>query len=88
MKTIRIIKTIIVIAIALFFVGNGIIGFQSVGHAQKLTIEKAIPASVMQYTLEPVHQFQQNKSIFSTTTLISLIVAIIGIVAFRRKTYL
>ena len=88
MKTIRIIKTIIVIAIALYFVGSGITGFQSVGHAQKLTIEKAIPANMMQHTLEPVNQFQQSKSIFSTTTIILLIVAIIGIVAFRRKTYL
>jgi hypothetical protein len=86
MKTIRFIKTIVVIACALYFSGSGLTGFQSVGHAQKLTIEKAIPSDVMQYSLEPAGRLRNDKSIYSAATIISLVVAIIGIVAFRRKT--
>ena len=88
MKTIRLIQTIVVITLAIYFVGSGIVGLQSVGYAQKLTVEKIISPDVMHYILKPVNQFQQNKSIFSTTTIISLVVVIISIVAFRRKTYL
>ena len=86
MKTIRFIKTIVVIALAIYFAGSGLIGFRSVGHAQKLTIEKAIPSDVMQYSLEPANHLRHDRSIYSAATIISLVVAIIGIVAFRRKT--
>lgn len=87
MKIQRMITMVAFIILLIHLTAGGLVGFQSPGSAQNLDIEKIIPSEIIQNTLASGEQFEQNRSIFSTTTIISLIVAVMGIVAFRRNTY-
>ncbi len=78
---------VFVVVLAVHFSASALVGFQSKGPSQDLAIEKVIPPEATQNALQPGGKFVQNKSIFSRTTIISLIVAVMGIVAFRRNTY-
>ena len=87
MKTRYLIGIFVVIIITMHFVAAGMAGSQSQVVTENLVIEKAIPAQALQNTLTSGDQFEQDGSIFSKSTIIYLLVAVIGIVAFRRNTY-
>jgi len=87
MKTSYWLGVLIVVVLMVHFSAGGLIGFQSKVPTKNLTIEKVISPQAIQNTLTPGEQFNQNKSIFSKTTIITLVVAVMGIVAFRRNHY-
>lgn len=87
MKIRHLLGTFVILIITIYFVAAGIAGAQNQVSAENITIDKAIPSISIQQTLNPGDQFEQDRSIFSKTTLISLLVAVIGIVAFRRNNY-
>jgi hypothetical protein len=88
MKTKNIIGMVAVIVLTIHFAAGGLIGFQGKKSPQILTIEKVMPPPVaIQGTINPGEQLNGGKSIFSKATIISLIVAVMGIVAFRRNTF-
>jgi hypothetical protein len=73
--------------ITVYFVAAGLAGSQSQVVEQNHIIEKAISSDAIQNALGSEDQFEPDKSIFPKTNFLSLIFAIIGIVAFRRNTY-
>jgi hypothetical protein len=76
-----------IIVITMHFVAAGMAGSQSQLVTENLVIKKAIPSQALQNTLTSGDQLEPDGSIFSRSTIIYLIVAVIGIVAFRRNTY-
>ena len=82
-----VIGIVVIIIITTHFVAAGLAGSQSQVAEQNHIIEKVISSDEIQNTLGSEDQFEQDKSIFSKTNILSLIVAVIGIVAFRRNTY-
>jgi hypothetical protein len=87
MKARHFIGNIVIIILSLYLVAVGMAGYQSQMDTKNLIIEKAVPSKAIQHSVKSDDQFEPNRSIFSTTTMISLVVAVIGIVAFRRNTY-
>ena len=87
MKRRLIIEIVVLIVLASPFVASGLIGSESKQHTQKPCIENTIPSSPTQDIVKPGEQLIQEKSIYSKTTIILLIVAVIGIVAFRRNSF-
>lgn len=79
---------IIIFAVStVLFSAGALIGFQSEKPPQHLTITKVMPSEVLQDATPSGEQSDQDKSIYSRSTFISLAVAVMGIVAFRRNTY-
>ena len=76
-----------VIILSIYFVSAGLAGSQSTIDTEKIIIEKAHPIKTIQDNLGHGDSNEQDRSIFSKTTIISLLAAVIGIVAFRRNTY-
>lgn len=87
MKIRYLIGIAVIIIVSVHLVAAGLAGSQSQVVSENTIIEKAIPSKAVQHSLKSPDQIKQDGSIFSKTTLISLVVAIIGIVAFRRNTY-
>ena len=87
MKIRHFLGIMIIFTITVYFVAAGFAGSQSQVVADKSIIEKSIPSLAIQQTFKSGDEFERDRSIFSKTTLISLLVAVIGIVAFRRNTY-
>ena len=87
MKTRHFIGIVVIIILSMYFVAAGMAGSQSQVDTKNPIIEKAISSKAIQHSLKSDDQFEPDRSIFSKTTMISLIVAVIGIVAFRRNTY-
>jgi hypothetical protein len=82
------IMSIVVAAILFFsFTAGGFEASQSTSSMPKLAIEKALPSGLKPNVPTRGEQSAQDNSIFSWTTMISLSVAVMGIVAFRRNTY-
>ena len=79
------IATIIVLMI--HFTASGLVGFDGNGTGQTQLIKNTLPADTIQKTVNFGEQHSQDRSIFSKVTIISLILAVIGIIAFRRNTY-
>lgn len=87
MKIRYFISVTIFIVFMLHFAASGLIGSQGPQTPDVLSIEKTISSVTIQTPLQPGDKFKQDESIFSKTTIISLIMAVMGIVAFRRNTY-
>lgn len=87
MKIRRLTGIIIVALLALHIAAGGLAGSQSQESEQNIIIQKTISSLEMQTSLAPVVQSEEGRSIFSKTTIISLLMAVMGIVAFRRNTY-
>lgn len=87
MKARHLISILFIIIISMHFVATGLAGSQSQEVTENFIIEKAVPSIAFQNTLKSDDHREETRSIFSRTTIISLIVAVIGIVAFRRNTY-
>ena len=87
MKTRYILATIFVIIISIHFVATGLAGSKSQVVTENFIIEKTVPALALQKTMDTADQLEPKRSIYSSTTIISFIVAVVGIVAFRRNTY-
>lgn len=87
MKIRKLIVAIAIISFTMHFLVVGLAGSQSNIDTENLIIEKAIPSKAIERTLKSGDQFKPDESIYSKTTFISLLVAVIGIVAFRRNTY-
>jgi predicted small secreted protein len=86
-------KTIIIIGIAMavcFTMGFTMSGFgkdQSSGSMQGMTVEKAFASEAISNPIAIGEELAQGNSIFSWSTILYLSTAVIGIVAFRRNTY-
>ena len=81
---------VFVVTLVMITATGGLVGLKSEGSAQNLTVENEIPSVATPDALNTVEQYNQDdqgRSIFSKTTIISLLVAVMGIVAFRRNTY-
>jgi hypothetical protein len=79
---------IIVISIVLMhFVTAGMAGLPNQVVTEGHSVENAELTKGFQNVLKSEDDFEQDRSIFSNTTLISLFGAVIAIVAFRRNTY-
>ena len=90
MKTIFAIATFITIVLTLGYTSSESSKYQATDATTKLTaqIQKALPTDGNPAALPQVEQYAQDgNSIFSWGTFVSLSLAIIGIVAFRRNTY-
>jgi hypothetical protein len=96
MKIRQLIGFFIIFIFTGYFVAAVLAGSKSQIVTENVTIEKAIMGEAVQHSLKSDDQFMQDRSIFSImqdrsifskTTVISLIAAVIGIVAFRRNTY-
>jgi hypothetical protein len=87
MKIRQLIVTIVIISFTVLFVIVGLAGSQSQTDTENIIIEKVIPSKAIEHSLKSGDQFKPDKSIYSKNTIISLIVAIFGIIAFRRNTY-
>lgn len=87
MKIRYLIGIAVIIILTIHLVAAGLAGSQSQAVTENSVIEKAIPSQAVQHSLKTDDQHKQDRSIFSKTTFFSLVVALIGIVAFRRNTY-
>lgn len=87
MKTRYIVGIFVVMLLTMYFVAAGTAGSKSQMVTENIVIEKANPTQTLKNTLTSGDQFEQDGSIFSKSTIIYLLVAVIGIVAFRRNTY-
>jgi hypothetical protein len=87
MKTLYLIGIVVIIIFTMDFVAAGISGSQSQVAPRNFIIDKAFSTKTNQHSLNSKDQFESDRSIFSKTNIISLIAAVIGIVAFRRNTY-
>lgn len=77
----------IVIAIVLttHFAAGSLIDLLEKPEMQSAVIRQEAPPSAIHSTLDSERNFEQKKSIFSTTTLTVLFAAVLGIVAFRNN---
>ena len=87
MKTITIGIFAILVLLSFGFNAGGLWDSKTPGPVPKLKIEKAVPAKVAPDALTNNEKAVQDNSIFSWPTIITLSVAVIGIVTFRRNTY-
>jgi hypothetical protein len=87
MKKKNMIGIAIVIILMIHFTASGLVGFNGKGTAQTHLIKNTLQADAIQKTVESGEPHNQDKSIFSNVTIISLVLAVIGLVAFRRNTY-
>lgn len=87
MRAFIIVGIILLIVLTLGFTAGGSSTSQPVNSIPNLLIEKALPAGVNPAVITGSEQSTETNSIFSWSTIISLSVAVIGIVAFRRNTY-
>jgi hypothetical protein len=84
----NIIRMAIIIAVTIHFTASGLVGFNGNGTVRTHMIENTLTADTIHNTVNPGEQHIEDKSIFSKATFISLILAVIGLVAFRRNTLL
>ena len=87
MKIRHLIGMVIIIVLTIHFAAGGLVGSQSKKSAQGIAIEKIAASGNLQDTIKASEQISPARSIYSKSTIISLIVAVMGIVAFRRNTY-
>ena len=87
MKKYYLIIIIVISIVLMHFVTAGLAGLPSQAVTEGHSIEKAELTKGIQNVLKSEDDFEQERSIFSNTTLISLFGAVIAIVAFRRNTY-
>jgi hypothetical protein len=78
---------VFVVTLSIHLVADGLAGSQRQEFAQNILIEKSIPPGAIPAPLDSPQQPVKDRTIFSKTTIISLFVAVIGIVAFRRNSY-
>jgi hypothetical protein len=84
----NIIGIAIIILLGIHFSASGLVGFNGKGTAQTHLVKNTLQADAIQKTVETAKPHNPDKSIFSIITIISLVLAVIGLVAFRRNTYL
>ena len=87
MKILHVIGIFTVFFLILHYSGDSFFLFQNEVTAQDIAIENKISVGLTQNNLPSVKDSEQSESIFSTTTIISLIVVVMGIVAFRRNRF-
>jgi hypothetical protein len=85
MKIYHIIGMAVVLMLSIHFVTVGSAGSHQQEFTQNIIIEKTVPSGAKPASRNPSHIIDEDKTIFSKTTIISLIVAVIGIVAFRMN---
>ena len=85
MKVRHIFLKIAVIVLILHLAAGGLIGSQIQDSVINMDLDQVISAMETNDGLNVDDQFIRNNSIFSSATLISLLVAVMGVVAFRRN---
>ena len=88
MKMMNLVRMAIVIALMIHFTASGLVGFNGKGTAQTQVINTTLTADTIHKTVNSDEQHIDDKSIFSKATIIVLILAVVGLVAFRRNTLL
>jgi hypothetical protein len=87
MKMKNMIGIAIIIVLMIHFTASGLVGFNGNGTGQTHLSKNTLPADAIQKTVISGEQHKQDRSIFSNVTIISLVLAVIGLIAFRRNTY-
>lgn len=87
MKKYYLIIIIVISIVLMHFVTAGLAGFPNQVVTEDLSVEKTELTKGIQNVLKSEDDFEQDRTIFSISTLISLLGAVIAIVAFRRNTY-
>jgi len=75
--------SILLIAMMVFLPTEGLIGSQADLASPALSIQKEISSAPIQPALEP----DQKNTIFSKTTIITLVLAVFGVVIFRQHSF-
>jgi hypothetical protein len=88
MKMKNMIGMAIVITLMIHFTAGGLVGFDGKATTQTHLINNTISADAIHKTVISGEPHIEDKSIFSKATIISLVLAVIGLVAFRRNTLL
>ena len=78
---------VLVVVLAVHFSAYGLNGSQSRVPSQHHEIKNIIKSEAAQKAAQPGEHFFEEKTVFSRTTIIFLVVALLGIVAFRRNLY-
>ena len=87
MKTLYLIGLVVAVVLAVGFLSGGMATSQTLETSNGLNATKTMPSNgEVQATIKP-NQVIPDDSIFSWPIIVSLGVAVIGIVAFRRNTY-
>ena len=81
------ISIILAVVLAFGYIASESRFFQVSDSVPKLTIQEAVPAGVSPKAITDNQDAVRDSSIFSWSTIVTLSVAVIGIVAFRRNTY-
>ena len=87
MKLIHILKILFIALLVLHIGASGLVGFQNEGTIKNDTLDKVIHAAEVQDGLDTDAQSLSNESVFSRATILTLVFAVMGIVAFRRNSY-
>ena len=86
MKIRQIFIKVAIIALILHLASGALIGSQiQDGTINMMDLQQRISSADIHNGLDADYQFVQNESIFSKATIISLLVAVMGVVAFRRN---
>jgi len=86
MKIRHIFIKVAIIALVLHLASGALIGSQIQSGTSNVDLQQMISSpDIHNAALGADNQFMQNESIFSKATLISLLVAVMGVVAFRRN---
>lgn len=78
----------IIITLMIHFTASGLVGFNGNATTQTHLITSTLSADTIHKTVISGEQHFEDESIFSKATIISLVLAVIGLVAFRRNTLL
>lgn len=88
MKMKNLIGMAILITLMIHFTASGLVGFNGKGTTQTQLMKNTLTVDAINKTVKSGEQHIEDKSIFSKATFISLVLAVIGLVAFRRNTLL
>jgi hypothetical protein len=74
--------------LTLHFGASGLVGFQSQSIEEGTLIQNVSASVATTQGLEIQQQTDEHRSIFSNGTILTLLIAVVGLVSFRRNSFL